>query len=238
MASHKHVLIGVPAYTGSIVLGTVRTIMHETLALTKRGIAVSVLEESGDALLANARARMVARFLASPATHLVCIDSDTMCQPGGLQMLLNADEDFVAALYPKRKDPLSYHVRMMAGDTQSLTEKGLLEVEGVPGGLCCMSRAMLEKMCKHYAAELTYRMDESPTGTAVGLFESYWIDNGPGQPKDKLGEDYAFCKRWRDIGGKIYVVPDIETGHVGLKVWQGRYSDNFEPVAATEEQAA
>ena len=30
-----------------------------------------------------------------------------------------------------------------------------------------------------------------------------------------LSEDYAFCKRWRDIGGKIHVYLPVVTVHHG-----------------------
>ena len=43
--------------------------------------------------------------------------------------------------------------------------------------------------------------------------------------KYKFGEDYSFCIRWRDIGGQVWVDPEIEMGHIGLKCFQGHFGN-------------
>jgi hypothetical protein len=40
-----------------------------------------------------------------------------------------------------------------------------------------------------------------------------------------MGEDYAFCRRWTDMGGKVWVNPEIKMGHVGYKTFQGHLGD-------------
>jgi hypothetical protein len=37
----------------------------------------------------------------------------------------------------------------------------------------------------------------------------------------EASEDYVFCDRWRDHGGKIFVDPTIKLGHVGSWNYQG-----------------
>ena len=34
-------------------------------------------------------------------------------------------------------------------------------------------------------------------------------------PMPEYGEDLAFCKRFTDIGGKIYADPAVQLGHIG-----------------------
>jgi hypothetical protein len=36
-----------------------------------------------------------------------------------------------------------------------------------------------------------------------------------------LSEDYAFCRLWRDIGGKIFVDLDCKLGHLGQHMFTG-----------------
>ena len=36
-------------------------------------------------------------------------------------------------------------------------------------------------------------------------------------------EDYAFCDRWREIGGQLWVYPDIEFTHTGNKSFTGNF---------------
>ena len=35
------------------------------------------------------------------------------------------------------------------------------------------------------------------------------------------GEDFAFCKRWTDIGGKVWVDPALELTHIGPHSFAG-----------------
>ena len=41
----------------------------------------------------------------------------------------------------------------------------------------------------------------------------------------KLGEDYAFCQRWLDIGGKVYLDAGFHMAHIGLKAFVGRFGE-------------
>ena len=40
-----------------------------------------------------------------------------------------------------------------------------------------------------------------------------------------LGEDFAFCKRWRAIEGKIYAMADPYITHHGNYAYHGRFID-------------
>jgi hypothetical protein len=55
-------------------------------------------------------------------------------------------------------------------------------------------------------------------------------------PKSKtyMGEDFAFCKRWRDIGGSCHAWVMDQIIHVGEHQYAGRFGDEF---GATAEGA-
>ncbi len=36
-----------------------------------------------------------------------------------------------------------------------------------------------------------------------------------------LSEDYAFCRRWQALGGKVHVDTRSRLAHQGLQTWQG-----------------
>jgi hypothetical protein len=42
-----------------------------------------------------------------------------------------------------------------------------------------------------------------------------------------LGEDFAFCKRWKDIGGKCYAWIFDYISHVGEHQYTGRFADEL-----------
>lgn len=194
-----------------------RSVLTDLLAFQARGDVVTIFDESGNAMIADCRAVIVAQFLASDATDLVFADSDVVWEAGTLLKLVDAPVDFVAAIYPQRKDPINYCVAWLE-KPDLVAENGLLEVQGVPAGCMRLSRAMLEKMIEHYP-DTQFHCDAAPNNTAHALFDPYRIG------KLKFGEDYAFCRRWRDIGGKVWINPEVKMGHVGYKTFQGHIGE-------------
>lgn len=229
----KNIVISIPAYTGMVHCGTMRSVVYDLMALVNSGDTVRLVEEIGNADIARCRSMIVAKFLASDATHLVMIDSDLAWEPGGLVRLVNANVDFVGGAYPMRVgDGTQFHLRMKKRDVQTIDPvTGLLEVEAVPTGFICMRRAMLERMVQHYP-DSKFATEHCPKGYAWDLFDAYW-EQEEGGLRQKLGEDYSFCRRWRDMGGQIWVDPSISMGHLGTKIWKGRLADCFrEPEAS------
>jgi len=40
------------------------------------------------------------------------------------------------------------------------------------------------------------------------------------------GEDWNFCRRWRELGGAVWLDPTIELQHHGATVFAGRLADH------------
>jgi hypothetical protein len=207
------VWVAIPAYTGQIHLGTMRSLMTDLLALNARGDVFTVHDECGNALIADARALIVAQFLASDAEHLVFVDSDVCWEAGALLKLIDHKVDFVAGIYPQRKDPINYCVKWLP-KPELHAVNGLLEVAGVPAGFMRVSRGLLEKMVSQYP-DTEFYCPAAPNERAWALFADYRIG------KHKMGEDYAFCKRWTEMGGQLWIDPEIKMGHVGYKTFEG-----------------
>lgn len=216
----KHVWIAIPAYTGQIHLGTMRSIIADMLKLAERGDRVTIFDESGNAMIGDCRGLIVSQFLASDATDLVFVDSDVAWEAGGLVKLVDHPVDFVACLYPQRRDPLDFCVQWITerAELRADPKTMLLEVAGVPAGLMRLSRAMLEKMVAHYP-DTQFHCEQAPDKTVHDLFGPYRIG------RVKFGEDYSFCRRWRDIGGQVWIDPEISMGHVGFKTFIGKAGD-------------
>lgn len=216
--TQRHVVIAVPAYTGTIHLGTMRSIIADMLGFADRGDKVSLLDDCGNAMIADCRNKIVADFLASDATDLIFVDADVAWAKGTLLQLVDYPVDCVAAIYPQRKDPINFCVRYLDDpDKKGIyanEETGLIEVDGVPFGCVKLSRSMCEQMVKHYA-DTEYFCQGTLTDKAWDLFGSYWME------KLKFGEDYSFCRRWRDMGGKIWIAPEMNMGHIGNKTFIG-----------------
>ncbi len=211
----KHVWFAIPAYTGQIHMGTMRSVIADMLALADRGDKVTIFDESGNAMIGDCRGLIVAQFLASEATDLDFIDSVVCWEAGALVKLVDHPVDFVAGLYPQRKDPINFCVSWLdKPELQADPATGLLEVLAVPAGFLRLSRACLEKMVAHYP-DTQFYCEAAPGSIAHDLFGAYRIG------KLKFGEDYSFCRRWRDIGGQVWIDPEIGMGHCGYKTFMG-----------------
>lgn len=216
----KHVWIAIPAYTGQIHLGTMRSIISDMLTLAERGDRVTIFDECGNAMIADGRGLIVAQFLSADATDLVFVDSDVAWESGALVKLVDAPVDFVSGIYPQRKDPVNFCVQWLTDRKELWADPatGLLEVAGVPAGFMRLSRAMCERLVGHYT-DTEFYCEQAPNKKAWALFDPYRIG------KLKFGEDYSFCRRWRDIGGKIWIDPNIRMGHVGYKTFMGNLGE-------------
>jgi hypothetical protein len=215
----RNVWIAIPAYTGTIHLAPMRSVVSDMLALSDRGDRVTIFDEAGNAIISDCRAQIVAQFLAGDGTDLVFVDHDVTWPAGALLELVDAPVDFVAGVYRQRKDPENYCVQYLdRPDLWADPETGLLEVAGVPAGFMRCSRAMLEAMVKAYP-DTIYHTENAPNNEAWDLFGSYRIG------RLKFGEDFSFCRRWRDIGGKVWVAADLRLGHVGNKTFIGSLGD-------------
>lgn len=239
----RHVMVAVPAYTGTVHIGTMRSLLTDVLFLAQRGDAVTLEDERGSTLIADARAEMVSRFLSHPrATHLVFIDWDVCWQAGALARLVDHPVDCVLGLYPQRADPppgshspVSYALEYL-DETHRLPmdpETGLVKIGGAGAGFLSCSRAMLQRMWDAYKDDPIAGLFDRNGTTSCALFESL---RRPDNPRRKLGEDYSFLHRWRDIGGVVWVDPDITMGHSGIKLFIGNFKEWLQPVE-TEKAA-
>lgn len=221
MTAKGHIVVAVPAYTGTVHLATVRSLFADMLRAMADGYVVSVQDEAGSADIGATRAEMVAKFLYEKGTHLVFIDADVCWQAGAMNSLVSHDVDIVAGSYPHRKDPISFPMKWDDGQESVWSdEKGLIEVKGCAAGFLCVKRHVLEAMVKAYP-DLEFATDRAPGGKAWGLFDTVR------EPNRRLGEDYSFCHRARECGFKIKVDPSISMGHIGSKVFVGTLGEHM-----------
>lgn len=213
----KHVMVAVPAYAGTVYLPTMRALMTDFLALAKRGDAVTLRDDVGCTMIEDLRAETMAAFLDSNCTHLIMVDHDVVWPAGALLRMVDHPVDLVGGIYPQRRDPVTFSVRTIADGAYPVDpETGLVEVMGVHGGFMRLTRSCAQKMWDAYKETL---LIERNGKEFVGCFEPYHIG------RRKLGEDYAFCQRWLDLGEKCWVDPGFDMGHIGLKMWHGRFGE-------------
>jgi hypothetical protein len=85
----------------------------------------------------------------------------------------------------------------------------------------CIKREVLVRMYEHYKDTLMCVNDHQnkDLDTYCAIFDCM-IDP---ETRRYLSEDYAFCRRWQQIGGKIHADVTTVLGHVGNLRFTGSF---------------
>lgn len=97
--------------------------------------------------------------------------------------------------------------------------------EACGAGFMLLRRSVVERMT---AAALEAGATYWPSAPGVQV-AALWNGHGLASSKGRFeGEDYSFCRRWREFGGEIFTDTPVTLGHVGgftdnraaLEAWQ------------------
>lgn len=153
----------------------------------------------GDALVGRGRASVLARFLESGASHLLFVDPQVAFTPADVLRLLAADKEVIGAEPCRGEVPARSAAAPRDGDTP---------VAAVDAGFMMIRRDAAARMSRAYPA-LRARLGDvhaAHAGKAVMLFDSM-IDPQTGQ---YLTDDESFCRRWRDLGGVVWLAASVQ----------------------------
>jgi len=212
----RHVFIAIPCYTSTLQFDTAFALIDAGLHLKAAGIEVSMKGIDGNCYIDTVRNELVAHFLASPATDLLFWDADVGCLPQTVLKLAKATRPVVAAIYPKKQDDEEWPVNFVKGN-HALGDEGLIEAKMVPTGLLRINRRVFDEMTR----ALDLPEYKARTITARPWFRTDIRDG------EYYGEDVEFCRRWREMGGKIRVLPDETLSHTGPKAWIGNIGQSL-----------
>lgn len=247
-AAKPHIYLAVPCYGGNLNLFFVDSLLKLQTACRDRGIELEVDMMGGEALITRGRSRLAARFLAHPtATHLLFIDADIGFPPEQVFRLIDADKDVIAAVCPLKKIDwdkvraaakanvadlqtvgLGYVVRFLPTPDSSVdVVDGFAKVAYGGTGFLMIKRNAMQRLVDAHP-ELRARMGDmgdNLASEAVMIFDTM-IEPETGQ---YLSEDYAFCRRWRDLGGDIWADFTARLTHVGHAAYTGSLMGALRP---------
>jgi len=198
--------------------------MRLILELKNGGIAASVFPITFDSLISRARNAAVAHFMSDEeATHLLFIDADIEFSPGDVLKLLRADKDVVGGAYAKKFLQLDKVQKGQPLETATSVSCHILDLEVsdlkecsyISTGFLLIRKNVFEVLMTKYP-ERRYANDiDGYSGARPDMF--YDIFSVMINPSSKRyeSEDYGFSRLWREVGGKIHVVPDITLNHHG-----------------------
>ena len=202
-------------------------------------------------LVTQGRNLCVANFLNKKEyTHMLFIDSDISFDPSCVIKLLKCDKDVVSIPYPMKtinwskvhgrvqddknismenlsKSGFTYPIKVE--DQQNINvSKGLMEVTHAPTGFMLIKKETILKMIEKYPhlkiKQPTIMNGEAKDTENLWNFFDTWFDQATNK---YYGEDFAFCQKWRDIGGKCYCYVNDFITHVGEYSYEGKFIDEL-----------
>lgn len=259
-----NVLWATPCYNAGVSMNYVTSMFELTHAAIRAGLQSS-LTLRAESLVTKGRNGIVKHFLMNEQyTHLFWIDADIQFRPAAALRLLLSDLDVAAGAYPIKTFnwPEGGLPHGMTRETfeaayseypfnliglgaepiaKFLTPDDFVEVAEAPTGFMAIKRHVFTKLIANYP-ELNYVPDESPDNPEAKYYWLFFDCMLDPDTRRYLSEDYAFCRRWRDIGGKVYVDLHSDLGHHGQHVFRAKLAESVrlrEPsMAATDQKSA
>ncbi len=238
------IVLATPCFGGQVHQGYMLSVCALLREAGPETFRLALELAGGDALITRARSVLVSKFLDTPgATHLLFVDADIAFEPEQVWRLLRADKDFVAAFYPlKAIDWDAVPQRVVAGESlhgAGLSYVGTLlephEREGdfakaryAGTGFQLIKRCVFERLIAahpelRFGAVHAQAGGVPPSANLYALFDCL-IDPETGA---YLSEDYAFCRRWRALGGEIWLDLRSKLTHVGADRFRGDAGTRF-----------
>lgn len=213
------VLVATPTYAGHLSAAYQASMLASVWAAVDANIAVDHVTLSYDCHVDDARNALLREFMAGEWSDLVFIDADIGWEPASFIRLVKHDADVVAGVYPKKGDD-NWPVFEWPGRGLAVRPDGLVDVPGVPTGFMRIRRHVVEKLIEANAHRQFHGQSSEPGSPMFTIvFERTW-ENGV-----RWSGDYAFCRAWAKLGGKVFVDPEMKFEHVGETSWAGCLGD-------------
>lgn len=237
--------IATPSHSGLLTSSYTRSLLALSNAAWTHGFPMAARFLDGEALITRARNELVAEFMADTrCTHLFWIDDDIGFGVEAALRLLLAGKEVVAGACPKKTDgwPAGGLAQALpAGATQDdflaryatfnvvslpqaqhVDADGFVRVQEVGCGFMAIARRVFEVMAEHYP-QLRY-VDISPGANPAWNRYRFFDVGTDADTGAYLSEDFAFCRRWRAIGGEVWVDTQSDLAHTGSKTYRGRFA--------------
>lgn len=164
-----------------------------------------VTEERQNPYISAARSIMLRKALDVKPDVVVFLDYDLSFDPDALLRLIETPGDVVAGLYRFKDEPEGY-MGVLETDAAGYPigrEDGCLRAHRIPAGFMKITADAVNRfMIAH--PELCYgpRFCQSVDLFNHGAIDGIWH-----------GEDYAFSRRWLEMGRELWVLPDLNLTH-------------------------
>ena len=235
--------LSTPCYGGLCLEPYLTSILRLQILLMKERVELLLDTTENESLVHRARNVSVGRFMQkTDADYFMFVDADVHFDPESVVRLLHSGHDISVACYPKKivmwdqakerieggdnRNPamLASSLVVNFGAQTRPIENGFVEILDGPTGFMMIKRDVFTRMQERFP-DLNCMNDHQNRDfdTYHACFDCM-IDP---VTRRYLSEDYAFCRRWQQMGGRIFADVHTTLGHVGNLPFSGCLDDRL-----------
>ncbi len=194
--------------------------LHTTsMVLNKLGIDFEYWNSKDDFHIERSFNHALTKFALSDADDFINIDSDEAWEPASVVKILQHDKDIVTGVYRQKnewgkftgipvKENGAYVGEMKDG-------KALLKADRVPAGFLRVRKTPLLAYMNKYPDKYFMYQDEK-------VYPFFWNEI---EGNTFFGMDYAFSEKMKELGFELWIDPNLDIAHYGLKRYDGNYDE-------------
>ena len=236
-----HLVIGTPMYGGMCTSEYTDSLLKLSESCNKSGVKLTTIFLGNESLIQRGRNTIAHHFMNLPnATHLLFIDADIKFRVEDIVKMIKADKELIIGpVALKGYNWEEIRMAALAGDDDIGRTGGVFNINTLPGiemedeetpfeiehgGNAFM---MIRRDCLQALEPQTPIYTNGGRSLPDGVeIKDYFRVEINKDTNHLLSEDYFFCHSYRQIGGKVWCAPWVETGHFGSHLFNGKYTRN------------
>ena len=236
-----HLVIGTPMYGGMCTSEYTQSLLNLSESANKSNVKLTTIFLGNESLIQRGRNTIAHHFMNLPdATHLLFIDADLKFRTEDVVRMIQADKSFIVgpvALKGYNWDEIRqaavngeedinrtggvFNINKLPG-IDMVDENEPFEIEHGGNAFMMLRRDVFETL-KPHTPIYTNGGRSLPDG--VEIYDYFRVEINK-DTNHLLSEDYFLCHSYRQLGGKVWCAPWVETGHFGSHLFNGKYSRN------------
>ena len=236
-----HLVIGTPMYGGMCTSEYTQSLLNLSESANKSDVKLTTIFLGNESLIQRGRNTIAHHFMELPdATHLLFIDADIKFRTEDIVKMIQADKSLIigpVALKGYNWDEIRqaaingednigrtggvFNINRLPG-IDMVNENEPFEIEHGGNAFMMIRRDCFETL-KPHTPIYTNGGRSLPDGVEIKDYFRVEINK---DTNHLLSEDYFFCHSYRQVGGKGWCAPWVETGHFGSHLFNGKYTRN------------
>ena len=236
-----HLVIGTPMYGGMCTSEYTQSLLNLSESANKSNVKLTTIFLGNESLIQRGRNTIANHFMNLPdATHLLFIDADLKFRTEDVVRMIQADKSFIVGPVALKgynweeirqaavngEDDIGrtggvFNINKLPG-IDMVDENEPFEIEHGGNAFMMLRRDVFETL-KPHTPIYTNGGRSLPDG--VEIYDYFRVEINK-DTNHLLSEDYFLCHSYRQLGGKVWCAPWVETGHFGSHLFNGKYSRN------------